>query len=149
MCGGDRRVPEGERTAAADLSYLTPRARAVAALGAGCGLRAVLLAAAPLAAAWALRAPRAAGLARGRLALAAAALAAPRAGFAGPAAGAAAAATPDAGCASALPRRKRPKRPPRSGAAASIALHSSSVRLFGSRSFGTLAFFFLSVTYGP
>src|SRR5690349_4055753 len=48
-----------------------------------------------------------------------------------------------AGC---LPRRKRPKRPPRSGAAAIRALHSSSVRLFGSRSFGTLAFFFLSVT---
>src|ERR1700685_1213084 len=37
----------------------------------------------------------------------------------------------------------------RSGAAASNALHSSSVRLFGSRSFGIFALRDLSVMYGP
>ncbi len=45
---------------------------------------------------------------------------------------------------------KRPKRPlPRSGAALSSSTHSSRVSVFGSRSFGILAFFTLSVMYGP
>src|SRR5690606_20875881 len=40
----------------------------------------------------------------------------------------------------------RPKRPlPRAGAAASSSRHSSSVRVFGSRSLGILAFLALSV----
>src|SRR5688572_24004751 len=42
-----------------------------------------------------------------------------------------------------------PKRPRRTGAAAMSSLHSSSVRLFGSRSFGIFAFFTRSVMYGP
>src|SRR5687767_14062101 len=45
---------------------------------------------------------------------------------------------------------KRPKRPlPRAGAAAISSLHSANVSDFGSRSFGILAFFALSVMYGP
>ena len=42
-----------------------------------------------------------------------------------------------------LPRR------PRTGAAASNSMHSSSVSDLGSRSFGTRAFFSLLVMYGP
>src|SRR5690606_33591961 len=42
-----------------------------------------------------------------------------------------------------------PKRPRRTGAAASSSWHCSSVRVFGSVSFGTLAFFSPSVMYGP
>src|SRR5215472_16222942 len=66
-----------------------------------------------------------------------------------PAALAAPAAAGADGAAAFFPRPQRPKRPPRSGAAASIILHSSSVSIFGSRSLGILAFFFLSVMYGP
>ena len=43
----------------------------------------------------------------------------------------------------------RPKRPPRAGAAASSARHSSSVSVFGSRSLGILAFFILSRDVRP
>jgi hypothetical protein len=47
------------------------------------------------------------------------------------------------------PRLPRPNRPPRAGACSINTRHSSSVNVFGSRSFGILAFFLPSVTYGP
>ena len=56
---------------------------------------------------------------------------------------------PAAGAVAFLPLPQRPKRPPRSGAAASMAMALLERELLGSRSLGILAFFFLSVMYGP
>ena len=62
------------------------------------------------------------------------------------AAAAAAALGTGVGAAAFLPK---PRRCPRTGAAASNSRHSSSVSDFGSRSFGIFAFFCMSVMYGP
>src|SRR6185312_7046120 len=171
-CAGTecQRSQGGSRTRGAHGGgYFTPRARP----GTGLVLLAralatVFLRAAALAAARGLWPARAAGLARaceltggglpaavlGSAARSRTAGAAAFAAGAGACGGALRAAffpaAPSVGLAAArLPRPQRPKRPPRSGATASMARHSSSVTVFGSRSLGILAFFFLSVMYGP
>src|SRR6059058_1073980 len=148
--------------------YLRRRARPLAAGAVGRNLPAGALRAALLARARGLRAAwaPALGLAAGagaadRWAAARGCARTPRALFlpapatrapaAAAVAGACGAPAPSAAAAVAarLPLPQRPKRAPRSGAAASSARHSSSVRALGSRSLGILAFFLRSVMYGP